>query len=90
MLIAMQRAYCTASVSFKTFGQRPGLDRTYYCIPLYHGTGGLAAMIDLMGGISIALAPQFSVSRFWEDCIASKSTVALYGMIAPCIHSHRG
>lgn len=65
----------------KTFGQRPGPggDRTYYCIPLYHGTGGIGAMNDLMGGISIAIAPKFSLSRFWTDCIDSQSTIFMYG-----------
>ncbi|WPG99940.1 Isopenicillin N epimerase component 1 [Acrodontium crateriforme] len=80
MLVGIQRAYCTASVSFKTFGQKAGPhgDRSFYCIPLYHGTGGIAAMIDFMGGLSIAVVPKFSLSRFWEECINSKSTIVLY------------
>ena len=82
MMVGMQRAYCTASVTTKTFGQRPGPsgDRTYHCMPLYHGTGGLAALIDLMGGVSVAIAPKFARSTFWADCIDSRSTIFLYGM----------
>lgn len=36
-------------------------------------------MNDLMGGISIAIAPKFSLSRFWTDCIDSQSTIFMYG-----------
>jgi hypothetical protein len=50
-------------------------------MPLYHGTGGFAALIDLMGGLSIAIAPKFSASRFWLDCIQSESTISLYGRL---------
>nr|Q8J0E9.1 RecName: Full=Isopenicillin N epimerase component 1; Short=IPN epimerase component 1; AltName: Full=Isopenicillin N epimerase acyl-CoA synthase component [Hapsidospora chrysogena]CAD45625.1 isopenicillin N-CoA synthetase [Hapsidospora chrysogena] len=78
--ITVARNYPSASLLPKTFGQKPGPngDRTYYCIPLYHGTGGIAAMNDLMSGISIALAPKFSLSRFWDDCIESGSTIFVY------------
>ncbi len=50
-------------------------------MPLYHGTGGLAAMNDLMGGISVAVVPKFSTSRFWLDCIESRSTIFIYGVL---------
>ena len=82
----MARNYPSASLLPKTFGQKPGPngDRTYYCIPLYHGTGGIAAMNDLMSGISIALAPKFSLSRFWDDCIESGSTIFVYGKPLLC------
>jgi acyl-CoA synthetase (AMP-forming)/AMP-acid ligase II len=79
--LTVARNYGSASLFPKTFGQQPGpgADRTYYCIPLYHGTGGIAAMNDLMGGISIAIAPKFSLRQFWTDCIASGSTIFVYG-----------
>ncbi|KAG9249801.1 isopenicillin n-CoA synthetase [Emericellopsis atlantica] len=74
------RNYPSASLFPKTFGQTPGPggDRSYYCIPLYHGTGGLAAMNDLMSGISIAIAPKFSLKGFWDDIIDSKATIFVY------------
>jgi hypothetical protein len=50
-------------------------------MPLYHGTGGFTALIDLMGGLSIAIAPKFSASRFWLDCIENESTISLYGRL---------
>ncbi|KAK2595225.1 long-chain fatty acid transporter fat1 [Conoideocrella luteorostrata] len=78
--LGIHRNYAAASTSPKSFGQKPGPggDRTYFCIPMYHGTGGLAVMNDLMGGQSIAVAPKFSLSRFWQDCIDSKSTIFVY------------
>ncbi|KAG5979637.1 hypothetical protein E4U55_004941, partial [Claviceps digitariae] len=78
--LSVKRNYASASTTPKTFGQRPGPggDRSYYCIPLYHGTGGLAAMNDLMSGLSIAITPKFSVSQFWQDCIDSKATILVY------------
>ncbi|KZZ97731.1 isopenicillin N-CoA synthetase [Moelleriella libera RCEF 2490] len=74
------RQYISASLLPRPFGQRPGLggDRTYICIPLYHGTGGLAALADMMNGVSIALAPKFSLSCFWQDCIDSEATFFVY------------
>lgn len=36
-------------------------------------------MNDLMSGISIAIVPKFSLSRFWKDCIDSQSTIFVYG-----------
>lgn len=81
--INVARSYAGASLFPKTFGQQPGPegDRSYYCIPLYHGTGGIAVMNDLMSGISVAVAPKFSLSRFWQDCIDSRSTIFVYGKL---------
>jgi acyl-CoA synthetase (AMP-forming)/AMP-acid ligase II len=81
--MSVARNYMAASMYPKTFGQERGPqgDRSYYCIPLYHGTGGLGAMGDMMSGISVALAPKFSLSRFWEDCIDSKATIFIYGRL---------
>ncbi|KAG6002228.1 Isopenicillin N epimerase component 1 [Claviceps maximensis] len=78
--MSIRRNYASVSTTPKTFGQRPGPggDRSYYCIPLYHGTGGLAAMNDMMSGLSIAMTPKFSLSQFWHDCIDSKATIVVY------------
>lgn len=79
--MSVERNYMSSSLFPKTFGQTPGpgADISYYCIPLYHGTGGLGAMGDMMSGLPIALAPKFSLSRFWEDCIDSGATIFIYG-----------
>ncbi|TWU75100.1 hypothetical protein ED733_000718 [Metarhizium rileyi] len=78
--LGLARNYMTASLHPRMFGQKPGPggDRNYYCIPLYHGTGGLGAINDMMSGLSVALAPKFSLSRFWTDCIDSKATIFTY------------
>ena len=47
-------------------------------MPLYHGTGAITSSVSLLGGISIALAPRFSVSRFWDDVYDSKATFFVY------------
>jgi acyl-CoA synthetase (AMP-forming)/AMP-acid ligase II len=53
-----------------------GADNVYYiCLPLFH-TSGLrgAAYVALLTGGAVALAPGFSVSRFWDDIVRSGAT----------------
>lgn len=45
---------------------------------MYHGTGGLATAMCLMSGIRVAIAPKFSVSRFWDDIYQSQATFFVY------------
>lgn len=56
----------------------PGGDRWYNCMPLYHGTAAISVMTCLVKGVSIAIAPKFSVSKFWADVRDSESTVFVY------------
>jgi acyl-CoA synthetase (AMP-forming)/AMP-acid ligase II len=60
------------------FLQKPGVDQWYNSMPLYHGTGAITSMTGLLGGISLALAPKFSVSNFWPDVHNSGSTFFIY------------
>jgi acyl-CoA synthetase (AMP-forming)/AMP-acid ligase II len=62
------------------FGQKagPGGDRWYCCMPLFHGTGGLAVMAALTSGISVAVGKKFSVSTFWDDIHDSDSSFFVY------------
>ena len=60
------------------FKQVPGIDQWYNSMPLYHGTGAITSMTGLLGGISLALAPRFSVTNFWPDIHASGSTFFIY------------
>ncbi|KAI0544745.1 fatty acid transporter [Xylaria curta] len=56
-----------------------GLPERYYdCMPLYHGTGGISGMTQLITGQTLCLAPKFSVTRFWDDVRASKATWFVY------------
>lgn len=60
------------------FLQKRGVDQWYNSMPLYHGTGAITSMTGLLGGVSLALAPRFSVSNFWPDIHASGSTFFIY------------
>ncbi|KAL2055030.1 hypothetical protein ABVK25_004852 [Lepraria finkii] len=56
----------------------PGGDRWYICMPMYHGTGGVHAMTNIMSGVSLAIGKGFSVRNFWEDVRDSESTFFVY------------
>ncbi|CAI7645967.1 unnamed protein product [Penicillium glandicola] len=56
----------------------PAGDRWYSCMPLYHGTAAISMIASLVMGVSIAIAPKFSVSRFWTDVRDSESTIFVY------------
>lgn len=60
------------------FNQVPGVDQWYDSMPLYHGTGAITSMTSILGGISLAIAPRFSVSNFWPDIHNSGSTFFVY------------
>lgn len=52
--------------------------RYYDCMPLYHGTGGISAMTQLLTGQTLCIAPKFSASGFWDDIRASRATWFVY------------
>ncbi|KAK5559549.1 hypothetical protein LTR46_002591 [Exophiala xenobiotica] len=56
----------------------PGVDQWYNSMPLYHGTGAISTSCALLQGLSVAIAPKFSVSRFWNDIHDSGSTFFIY------------
>jgi acyl-CoA synthetase (AMP-forming)/AMP-acid ligase II len=56
----------------------PGVDQWYNSMPLYHGTGAISSSCCLLEGVSIAIGPKFSVSRFWDDIHDSESTAFIY------------
>lgn len=62
------------------YGQKaaPNGDRWYCCMPLFHGTGGLAVMGALTCGLSAAVGRKFSVSTFWNDIHDSEATIFVY------------
>ena len=56
-----------------------GANQRYYdCMPLYHGTGGISAMTQLITGQTLCVAPRFSASGFWDDIRASRATWFVY------------
>ncbi|XP_015765840.1 PREDICTED: long-chain fatty acid transport protein 4-like isoform X2 [Acropora digitifera] len=54
-------------------------DIIYNTLPLYHTSGGAIGVgACLVNGNTVALRRKFSASRFWDDCIKTKATIALY------------
>ncbi|KAI9641958.1 hypothetical protein NHQ30_009827 [Ciborinia camelliae] len=75
---AVSRGY-TAGVS-RAAGKSPikDDDRWYSCMPLYHGTGGITAVVNLMSGITNCVGKKFSTTKFWEDVRDSRATWFTY------------
>jgi crotonobetaine/carnitine-CoA ligase len=42
-------------------------DVLYTCLPLFHGNAQMSALSALCLGATVAVAPRFSSSRFWDD-----------------------
>ncbi|KAM3078734.1 hypothetical protein ACMFMG_006600 [Clarireedia jacksonii] len=53
-------------------------DRWYTCMPLYHGTGGITSIVNLMSGITNCVGKKFSTSKFWDDIRDSRATWFTY------------
>ncbi|NNG38161.1 long-chain-acyl-CoA synthetase [Flexivirga sp. ID2601S] len=53
---------------------------TMYCsLPLYHNNVVTVALGSvLVAGASMAIAPKFSASKFWDDCIRYDATAFIY------------
>ena len=47
-------------------------------MPMYHGTGGITAMTNMMSGVSLAIGKGFSTRNFWRDVRDSESTFIIY------------
>ncbi|KAJ9612451.1 hypothetical protein H2200_004048 [Cladophialophora chaetospira] len=74
----LERVYLMRGQSQPIAGGIPGHDQWYNSMPLYHGTGAISSGCALLQGLSIAIAPKFSVSRFWNDVHDSGSTIFIY------------
>ncbi|KAH7378186.1 fatty-acyl-CoA synthase [Cadophora sp. MPI-SDFR-AT-0126] len=74
----LRRIYAACGHNLPICGCIPGVDRLYNPMPLYHGTGGITSATSLLQGVSVALAPRFSVSKFWDDVHDSRSTGFTY------------
>src|SRR5690349_24552588 len=47
-------------------------------MPFYHGTGGCAAHIQLLSGVTLCIGKKFSTSNFWTDVRDSRATWITY------------
>lgn len=64
----------------RVLGIQPGPngDRYYICMPLYHGTGGVALVSSFMAGVTVCIGKKFSTSGFWDEVRDSNSTAFVY------------
>ncbi|MGH3723944.1 MAG: long-chain-acyl-CoA synthetase FadD6 [Mycobacterium sp.] len=54
-------------------------DVLYSCLPLYHNNAlTLAVSTTINAGATLAIGRSFSVSRFWDEVIASRATAFIY------------
>ncbi|AKC38245.1 long-chain-acyl-CoA synthetase [Mycolicibacterium phlei] len=54
-------------------------DVLYSCLPLYHNNAlTLAVSTTINAGATLAIGKSFSVSRFWDEVIASRATAFIY------------
>jgi acyl-CoA synthetase (AMP-forming)/AMP-acid ligase II len=45
---------------------------------MYHGTGGIVAMTNMMNGTTLCIGKRFSTSKFWSEVRDSKATYITY------------
>lgn len=74
----MSRLYIHGMARRGAFDEKPGRDRWYCPMPLYHGTGAMSIIIGMLAGVGAAIAPRFSVRDFWRDVRDSQSTAFVY------------
>ena len=72
--ISHLRGMSIAGGAIGALGLRPG-HRMYVPLPLYHSAGGGMAMGGaLLAGATAVIAPRFSATRFWSDCVRHDAT----------------
>ena len=78
--VMTHQRWLRAMTGFGGLGLRlRGNDVLYCALPLYHNnalTVALSSVID--AGATLALGRSFSVSRFWDEVIASRATAFIY------------
>ncbi len=68
------QGHAVGSMLARDYGYRPD-DVLYTCLPLFHGNAiWYSCYAALWADASIALAPRFSASRFWDDIRDSAAT----------------
>ena len=64
---------------FKDATEAGNRDRILLTLPLYHATGGMAAVgAALNAGACIILRRKFSASHFWQEAIDNRATMLVY------------
>jgi fatty-acyl-CoA synthase len=76
--ISHLRGMQLASGGIASLSLAPG-DRMYIALPLYHSAGGGMALGGaLLSGAAAVIAPKFSASQFWSDCVRHGATTFQY------------
>jgi fatty-acyl-CoA synthase len=76
--ISHLRGMQIGSGAIGSLGLGPG-DRMYVPLPLYHSAGGAMALGgSLLSGAAAVIAPKFSASSFWSDCVRHGVTTFQY------------
>ncbi|KUI61101.1 Isopenicillin N epimerase component 1 [Cytospora mali] len=79
IVFPMLVAFLASMAKRRGFGLVKGEDqRCYNCMPYYHLTGGLQAVVQLVTGDALLIAPRFSARTFWHDIHASRATFFIY------------
>jgi fatty-acyl-CoA synthase len=56
-----------------------GSDTLYCCLPLYHNNALTVSLSSVLSaGATLALGRSFSVSRFWDEVVSTRSTAFVY------------
>jgi acyl-CoA synthetase (AMP-forming)/AMP-acid ligase II len=79
-VFTMARMFGGLHTRYVAVGDVPGPDgdRWYSCMPLYHCTAAICVGTALSLGVSVALAPKFSVPNFWTEICDSDATYFFY------------
>jgi fatty-acyl-CoA synthase len=76
--ISHLRGMLLANGAVVSLALAPG-DRMYIALPLYHSAGGGMALGGaLLSGAAAVIAPKFSASQFWSDCVEHGVTTFQY------------
>ncbi|KAL1880138.1 hypothetical protein Daus18300_001501 [Diaporthe australafricana] len=75
----MAVAFMSATVKRRGLGEVSGEgQRCYNCMPFYHMTGGLHAILQFLTRDTLCIAPKFHAHTFWDDIRASRATFFIY------------
>jgi len=71
--------FLAVAAGAKAMGNYKSADNIYCPLPLYHTVGGVMSTGGaLLSGATAVLAPKFSASRFWTDCVDHEVTAFQY------------
>ena len=70
--------FCSPGTKISFAYLRPGQDRNYCVLPLFHSAGGMIGSGMMLCGITLIMRRKFSARNFFPDCVKYKATVTQY------------